>query len=363
MVLSLNQIQAAKPDKLILKAGGQRLEGWETVSVHRELGAIAGQFSIGTTDRFIDDDSKFPLAPGLPVEIFLNDDKVMTGFIDRIEFSFSPEGRNVRVSGRDKTGELVDNSADITNSNILKQPFNKVLESLCAPFSVKVVDNVGSFKPLENTTPNQGDTVASVIDRLARHQGATLVTSEKGELVITKLAESNSHTDLVQGENVLSATASYDETDRFKTYSVRSPQLVLDATNGQDTANVVGEAMDNGVSRSFRKKIIIGESAMSIEQAKIRAQWEAKVAAGRALQVECMVQGWRQGNGQLWKLNQVVGVDLNYALLKEDLLVTGIEFQKSNSSGSTTRLVMTRKDAFKPEPVVREEKIVRLEKP
>jgi prophage tail gpP-like protein len=88
--------------------------------------------------------------------------------------------------------------------------------------------------------------------------------------------------------------------------------------------------------------------SISPEQKK-RAQWEATVRAARAVSVQVTVQGWRQGNGELWPVNALVNVDLPWLRLSGDMLISELT-HTLDESGTRTQLTLRRPDAFIPQP-------------
>ena len=69
-------------------------------------------------------------------------------------------------------------------------------------------------------------------------------------------------------------------------------------------------------------------------------------SVGNADVLTYSVQGWRQSNGDLWKINSLVRVVDPMLDVEQDLLIAKISFRLSNSGGSTTELTLKDKNAF-----------------
>jgi prophage tail gpP-like protein len=73
--------------------------------------------------------------------------------------------------------------------------------------------------------------------------------------------------------------------------------------------------------------------------------------AAKAVSAQVTVQGWRQGNGELWPVNALVKVDLPWLRLSGEMLITELT-HTLNESGTQTHLTLRRKDAFIPKPIM-----------
>jgi prophage tail gpP-like protein len=120
---------------------------------------------------------------------------------------------------------------------------------------------------------------------------------------------------------------------------------------GEIAAHVRGEALDASVRRTQRVLIVRPEGNATLAQAQRRAQWEAKVRAGRAVSATVTVTGWQQASGAVWPVNALVPVRSPTAGIDGEMLITQATHVRS-ASGTTTVLSLARPDAFLPEAVV-----------
>ena len=92
-------------------AQGKRVPGWKSYSITQDVLQPANSFSVDV--RFTREAWEL-LERDVLVQIFLDRTRIMSGFIGRREkVSSISEGTILRVSGRDKTGRLVDESAPL----------------------------------------------------------------------------------------------------------------------------------------------------------------------------------------------------------------------------------------------------------
>ena len=116
--------------------GGKAFHGWETVKISKNLDNLAHSFSMEVHDKF-QGSSNFPLKPGLKSEIFIEEGRVATGWIEKLDMSFAPGSRKITISGRSLPGDLVDSShtGDMEYNGLA---LDKLAEKLVEPFGLKV---------------------------------------------------------------------------------------------------------------------------------------------------------------------------------------------------------------------------------
>jgi len=346
---------------VVLFIKGQKYTGWQTVQITKNLQAVSAGFSLSvsenanrkTPSEFI---LSIPVYPGDACAIELNDQRIMTGYVDKVSPSFDSSQHGLSISGRDKTGDLVDCSIINTPGEFNQLTLDRIVAILCKPFgiAVKVETDVG--EPIEVFSIQPGESVWEAIERAMRLRGVLIVSDGDGDVVIVQgnsKQEKNKRaaTALIQGENILSASAEFNHSDRFSLYKVQATAPWSDDLPAELANAIEGEAKDKALLR-YRPKIIKAEAAGSTAQAQSRAQWEAVVRAGRSGTYQITTPGWTQVNGELWSVNTRVPVKSKGLSIEGDLLITGVTFSKNNQTGTTTQLTLMRPDAFEPKPEI-----------
>ena len=62
------------------------------------------------------------------------------------------------------------------------------------------------------------------------------------------------------------------------------------------------------------------------------------------------MQGWRQPDGSLWSLNQLVPVSAAWLGIDRDLLSARVEYVLDDKTGRTTRLMLGPIEGYTPDP-------------
>jgi prophage tail gpP-like protein len=356
-----------------LQIEGQDYAGWHAVSVQRSLEQAAGQFSASVSERWGGRTERWIIRPGSRCRVLLDDEVVLTGYVDSYNPSFDAGSHSVQISGRSATADLVDSSAIVPGGQFKQLTLFEVAQRLLAPFSLTVeltdvVDLV--LGPLADVQIQQGETCYAVIERLSRLQGLLVSDGPGGTLRLARAGRRRAAGALVQGENLLSASATLDVSQRHSEYTVkgqrpntddredgevtvtRGRQLVATEGGGPAGASVracIGAALDAAIGR-YRPWLLTAETQVDDAACGLRAEWEARRRAGLSIRASVTVAGWRQGGdrGPLWDTNLLVPVVSPWLGIDRELLISSVEFRKDDS-GSTTALELTLPDAFKGE--------------
>jgi prophage tail gpP-like protein len=342
--------------ELELKVNGQVFSGWKGARVTRSIECISGAFELEVTDRWSGQEQPWPIREEDACELLLAGTRVISGHVDSRRVSLEPAERSLSISGRDRAGLLVDCSAVLGKWEFLGVDVLTLAKAIAAPFEIPVALQAGlAPRPVSKLTIDPGDSAFEAIERACRLAGVLAVSDGAGGVLLTRAGTALATTALVEGENILGGEAEFEGTGRFSRYLVTGQRKGTDEDYGAAAAMVQGSARDAGVRRTSRVLMVRAEAAVTQEQARQRAEWEAKVRAGRAETARITVLGWTQGGGALWPVNAQVQVRSPALGLAGEMLITGAIY-RLDGGGTTTELRLMRPDAFLPEPVVAESK-------
>lgn len=342
-----------------LLVNGKAYAGWKRARVTRSIESISGSFELEVSDRW-GEGKPWPILEEdeCTVKLGARGETVLTGFVDRRAVSYDADGHTLAVSGRDAAGALVDCSALLDKWEFKGIPLLTMVKRVCDPFGIAVRLQAGLTPanlpaPPKKLSIDPGDTAHDVIEKVCRMAGVLAVSDGRGGIVLTRTGTERVGS-LVEGENILSASSEFDASGRFHDYAVLGQHHGTDEFSGAKAAQVKGVASDENVTRVARTLVIRPESSVTKEQAKIRAQWEAKVRAARGDSVSVTVQGWtRAASGFVWPVNALVNVRSPTIGVHGDMLITQLTFN-AGESGTTTEITLKRPDAFLIEPVIRQ---------
>lgn len=324
-----------------LTIDGREFGGWKRITIRRGLEQLAATFDLGLKDRWSGQDKVRPINPGAACTVSVNGTPVIVGYVDDSGIEYDGKSHGITVSGRDKTGDLIDCSAPSTQFS--GRTLAEVAKELCKPFGVGVKVNTdvgGSFSRLKN---NEGDTIFDTLEPAARVRAVLLLSDGLGNLVLDRAGTRRIKTPLVLGENILKASGKASHRDRFSRYQVKGQMSGTDEWNTEAAAHPMGTAKDFAVQR-HRPLTILAEEQIDETAAGDRAEWERNVRFGRSKRINYTVRGWFHSGG-LWQPGFMVPVRDSYLGINENRLIVGVDLML-NERGFTTGLSLLPRQAF-----------------
>lgn len=81
---------------------------WTSISITSELNTLARSFSIGVTAKLPNATLPTKFNVGDPIQVYIDDDLVLSGYIDATPISYDANSVTATISGRSKTEDIVD---------------------------------------------------------------------------------------------------------------------------------------------------------------------------------------------------------------------------------------------------------------
>lgn len=333
-------------ENCFLLIDGTRYGGWKSLEVERGIEQLSGSFHLEVTDRWAGQLTSWPIRPGDACQVLIDDDTVVTGYVDNTVPRRSARGEQAEsrftVAGRDATADMIDCAAIYKSGQWINQPLSRIARDLAAPFAIEVVidplaANAAGTK-IASHKIEEGESAFECLERAARSAAILLITDGRGRLVLTRAGTNHADVKLAAGENILEEEARFDWAGRFSDYLVKG--------QARDNHAAQGKATDDTVTR-YRPLIVLAEDAPGGPTAQQRAEWEAATRAGRANRATVTVQGWRQqgGTGALWTPGIRVPVRSDLLRVDGDLLIVSVR-HTLDQEGRRTRLELADPRAF-----------------
>jgi len=334
-------------DDVRLRIGANDYSGWKTIAVRRSLDTLADTFDLTLTDRWSADAARRPVRLGEACEVWIGDEKLITGYVDEVRPRYDSKTRALTVAGRSKTADLVDCSLPASDTSAAQnnsQTLPQLAAALAKPFGVKVVSEVGGLPKIDRTVAEPGQTAFEIIEVKARTAAVLIISNPDGNLVITRASNQRVATPLILGENILEAEGEFSQRERFSHYYFVGQQSNWGNNLGADgAAHVKGQSEDTAVR--YRPTTVVAEGAGNVADMKLRAQWQRNVNYGRSRRATYTVNGWEHADG-LWEPNRLVRVvDEWMGFNNESLMIGTVEFVL-DERGQRTRLTVMPKEAY-----------------
>lgn len=334
---------------LRIVVNGTSYGGWREASVTRTIEAIAGSFELLVSQKFPGAPTLREINPGDACEITLDGEIVLSGYVDDVNGQYDRDSHTIAITGRDKTGDLVDCSAVHSPGEWHGYRIDQIAQILCGPFgvSVTVAPTTDLGQPFQDFRIQEGETAYEAIERACRMRAVLAVSDGQGGLVLTRAGTSKAPTPLVLGENILAGSGHSSLRERFRDYTVKGQVAGSDQLFGATAAGPAGFALDPIVQR-YRPLVRVAEDQADSGVCETRARWEANVRAGRARRATYRVQGWRHATG-LWQPNALVDVRDPLLGIATEMLIATV--RHTLQSGSTTEIEVVRPEAFQLVPL------------
>jgi prophage tail gpP-like protein len=342
---------------LTVEINGIVYKNFVTARVTRSMRTLLGDFEFIATANTA---NVLPLKVGDQVKILADGATVMTGYADPLEIEYSVGSHSFSVSGRDIAQDLVDSTlkgAKNFSGGTLTNLIEKVIANLGIP--IKVINNVTGLEPFESISSATVDQRAfEFLESYSRKRQVLLTTDSDSNIVITRTATELSgiylnHVkfDAERLNNILSARISFNNTNRFNTYQARgndNPSLgdsFSITSTPEEIVSIKSSAVDSKI-RSTRFFEFTAEESMRASDLGKRAQWEANIRRANSFSYTCVIQGYSDSFGNVWKPNTLVVVDDQFMGVQSKLLISDVVFMYDRRNGSTTELTLTLPDAF-----------------
>lgn len=325
-----------------LKVDGMLYGGWETVDVRRSLDLGANTFALGLTDRWAGQAQRRPIRMGSPCELRIDDQKLITGYVDDVNLRYSDSERTIDVEGRSKVADLIDCALPLfkEKSEFRGLTFPVLGARLAKHFGIKVIDESGAkWKATYVRSIDPGTRVYEFLEEWARVEAVFMTSNIDGNLVISRASSKKVNTALELGKNVLEAEGRFSMKERFSLYHYQGQP----SWNGGSPSRIDGRADD--LNMRYRPTVVVNDDAENLGDLKRRAEWQRNISYGRSMQATYTVLGWHHADG-LWEPNRLVRiVDEWMGLDGVWWLISAVRF-RLDENGLRTELTVMPKEAF-----------------
>jgi prophage tail gpP-like protein len=365
-------------NRVEVRVGGKKYGGWKSAVIEIGMDQLTRGFKLSVTDTFPGNVDFHRLRNGDQVRLFIGDDLICTGYIDHVNVTYSGTSITVTVDGKSKTVDLVDccpvakygaiaskgdnawtgvvvgkdgkkhevpaSSVQTTSWKNIKT--SEIIASLAAPYGIAVHAAADIGERLSDHTIVPGEKVKESINRLITKDNLVVMDDEAGDLVIVEPGEAGDCADALElGKNILSGSANFDASKLYSRYVVLGQHAGTDTDFGRTAAEDKGIVDSQLVTRP-RLLVIKDKGQSSKMTCGKRADFEKRYREAQYKSATYTVQGWRQSDGSLWKVNAMVRIVDRLLGIENNLLISKLSFSLS-SQGMTTTLTVLGRDGYK----------------
>lgn len=333
-------------NKVTLKVNGIDYSGWTSVSITTSLQSFYRSFSVASSRR-IKTNGSFTLGfdIGDRVEVYIGQDKVITGYVKKVNVTYDSSSLNLRVDGVGCPWAMFSGSLPLNAPKTYEQmTLVDIIKNIAKSFDVAFKTDFDSSEKTSISFSAE-ESVKSKIEGLIKKKNFLLSEDESGVLVLLNPGcERKSNDQLSLGRNILECSKTTDANLIYSEYVVygqgTNPDSIRPVTDNQ----LVGRSLGSSKIKRVLAKKQTGnaiQSDLDVRAAMLRDNSEAN-----ATSLIYKVQGWRQSNGELWRVNSFVDVIDVVLSIKRSYLIGGVTHSLS-SQGTTSTLELVLPSAFK----------------
>lgn len=332
-------------DKISVEVKGVAYEGWLQSEIERSIEAISGTFRIPVS-----------MVPGQPPAIKRQDEvkvriggvTVITGHVLAAEPFYTRQDCGFMVTGRDRTGDLVQSSAIHKGGQWRNARLEQIAKDLLAPYGIEVKVETDTGAPLQDFKLSHGETVVNALARAARLRGVLVTRDNDGRMLLTKAGILKFGGAIVRGQNVIAMQGIGTDEQRHSEYIAYGQQNVV--TDFEMSRSLKAMARDAEVGR-YSPLVINADGNTTQAELKTLVEHTARVRRGHAYGFRYTVDGWTH-QGQPWPLNQRVPVYDDIAGLDgEEWLICSVRQHCDLKEGDVTEMVVRPIEAYDTAPL------------
>ncbi len=340
-------------------AGSLELTTWQSYQIELDLRRPANAFSLVAPNT--DAEQVGNLARGQSVQVYVDDEIQMTGYIDDLSWQADASGARVEISGRDVFGQLMDCSAPLKsykNTTLLR-----VALDLASTWVPSWTASGVTLSTIPRVKIEPGESVMDVLVRLAQVDGALVWGTPDGAGMIGRptytgpalyqlfrYAGSDPNR---QKNNIISGGLTQSNAERYTS-------LTLYGTSGNTKSNY---GVSSAYSYTSRNSDVVPTRSLIVTDGDVKSRQVAQDKADldqdrREFDSEAWEYQVRGHYGELadeagnvsqtmWDIDTLVGVEDTYTGTSEDLYVIRRRFSGS-AQGRYTDLELRRRGIWLP---------------
>lgn len=277
----------------------------------------------------IDTDGCPPIIPfGLePIDVYIDDEKIISGLIFKIDTSASKDGEVINVSGYSATQRIV-NSVSEPPYQYKDKTLKQIVTEITSPFAVSIVDKVYDDYRFKKAKIEYSENIGSFLTKLASQRKVLLRSNEKNEIEILRANTSGVPIITVDDDVVLvdPIKVTFDSEKRYSKYV---------ATGKNPSKSIKGVYKDSGIS----SYCVMAEKADEVTPDKVNdpAEWMFRKQFVKSVGMSFKIDGF-YSDGFIIRENNIVAIEKKTLGIGsgKNFLIKSVEFEQTSDSKTTT---------------------------
>lgn len=251
----------------------------------------------------------FGLVPGDQVTISLAGEQVINGEVTTRSVAYDKASHQIVIAGKCKTADLAKSSVVVKPGTYDGYTFEQAARAVMQPHPSQLIMSnppQSASKPFANLAVQYGETVGEFVDRIAKMRGLFLWDDENGNLLAGGADPSGAPVaDLVEGQNILSATLNWTNDQVLNTFRTTGQQPGNDTNWPPRAISATGQ---NPGAKPNLFHLHLAEHPGDSEDMASRVNYELALRGQVGVQPSVTVVGWKKPGGGLWQITDQVSL-------------------------------------------------------
>lgn len=331
-------------ERAVVTINGKEFRDWEAVQATASSAESIRYVQLQVTETVGANGSvgqALQIKPGDKCTVTLGGELFLTGTVFERQAAYDSNSHVVRVTAASTTQAASTNAIPLKDGNFRNYSFQAIANKVLSPLGIKFkTDNVSAdwAKPFPNINVEPGESVWTLLTRLARYRGIKLTDDAEGNLVAHSQADPNSKASLVEGVNILAASCQVQNSPGTKG-DLYAQQPGSDTTSGDQARSGAAVGTAKGGNATVTR-VTVADIPADADDAKRLGETEQLIAASQQVSVQITTQGWLKTNGKLLKPFDKIDVDSPMLIMKTDRLQLDSVLYSQDANGTKTTVLL-----------------------
>lgn len=300
-----------------LKINNLKYSGWEDISISKDIMSIADTFNLT-----IENGTTLNVSEGDYIQILDDNSVILSGYVDIYDISIEDNKSPLRLTGRSKSGDLVDCMIENYKQYSQQTPLS-IIRDIISAFDITVSSNI--TLPVVSTFETKvGETFFNAINRLCKQTNILPISSTNGNLLLTKNTLQASSI-VLRDKDLKSIKFRSDISNQYSKYVYKKEAMASDVSDGTSNNLFV-----------TRYRPFVGVNTDNKTNLDM-AQWKKNNSNANSIQLEISVTGWDL------EINKIVTIESQ--IIKNSYLIKSITYLKGDN-GKISNITLVDKGLF-----------------
>lgn len=248
---------------MIMKLETTQAEGFSSSEIFSTMNSLSDMFQASCAIS----SAAHGIQAGLPCQIFVDDEKIITGNIDKVRVS--SREKTITWTGRDKTRNLIDSSPKVQTGEWKNSTTKEIISDVASEFGISVEGENGRLFTQYNTSVSTK--CSEIIAELCSVSGILATSTSDGNIVLAKAEPVASDIILEEDRNIEEFEMIADDSNSYQEYKILGQQTFI---NGNDQISATAPfAVATGSSVASRYLTVISPVSTDFASAQVQVNW------------------------------------------------------------------------------------------